>query len=76
MKEMLGGLNGVFSAGLKNSGGRSLHHAQIGGMKVTGGETADSYEAVHPIVRTVEETGQKAIYCSKVHTTQLRGHDR
>ncbi len=73
MKEMLGTLRGVFSAGLKNSGGRSLHHAQIGGMKVTAGETASAYEAVHPIVRTVEETGQKAIYCSKVHTTHFEG---
>jgi taurine dioxygenase len=73
MKEMLGSLNGVFSAGLKNSGSRSLHHAQIGGMKVTAGETANSYKAVHPIVRTVEETGQKAIYCSKVHTTHFEG---
>src|SRR5512143_2573134 len=45
----------------------------FGAMKVTAGETADTYEAVHPIVRTVEETGQKAIYCSKVHTTHFEG---
>ena len=37
------------------------------------GETADSYEAVHPLVRTIDETGQKAIYCSKVHTTCFEG---
>ena len=42
-------------------------------MKVTAGETADTYEAVHPVVRTIEETGQKAIYCSKVHTTHFEG---
>jgi taurine dioxygenase len=73
MKEIVGSLKGIFSAGLKSSGGRSAHHAQIGGMKVTAGETASSYEATHPIVRTVEETGQKAIYCSKVHTTRFEG---
>jgi len=73
MKDLLGSLNGVFSAGLKNSGGRSLHHAEIGGMKVTAGETADTYQAVHPIVRSIEETGQRAIYCSKVHTTHFEG---
>lgn len=73
MKELLGSLKGVFSAGLKNSGGRPAHHAQIGGMKVTASETANAYEATHPVVRTVEETGQKAIYCSKVHTTHFEG---
>jgi alpha-ketoglutarate-dependent taurine dioxygenase len=73
MQEMLGTLKGVFSAALKQSGGRKTHHAQIGGMKITGTEDADSYEAVHPIVRTVEETGQKAIYCSRGHTTHFEG---
>lgn len=73
MQATLGTLNGVFSAGLKSSGGRSAHHARIGGMKVTAGDTANAYEAVHPIVRTVAETGQKAIYCSKVHTTHFEG---
>ncbi len=73
MKEMLGTLNGVFSAALKQSGGRKAHHAQIGGMKITATEQADSFEAVHPIVRTIEETGQKAIYCSRGHTTCFEG---
>ena len=73
MKQMLAPLKAVFSGGLKNSGGRSARHAQISGMKVTAGETADSYEAMHPVVRTIDETGQKALYCSKVHTTQFEG---
>jgi taurine dioxygenase len=73
MKEMLGTLNGVFSGGLKNGGGRQARHSKTVGMKIINTETADSYEAVHPIVRTIEETGQKAIYCSRTHTTNFEG---
>ncbi len=73
MKEMLGSLKGVNSAGLKHLGGRKTHHAAVGGMKITGTDDADSYESVHPIVRTVEETGQKAIYCSIGHTIAFEG---
>jgi taurine dioxygenase len=28
---------------------------------------------VHPIVRTIAETGQKAIYCSRGHTIRFEG---
>jgi alpha-ketoglutarate-dependent taurine dioxygenase len=73
MKEMLGTLKGVNSAGLKHLGGRKAHHSVVGGMKITGTEDADSFEAVHPIVRTVEETGQKALYCSIGHTVSFEG---
>jgi taurine dioxygenase len=45
----------------------------VGGMKITGTEDADSFEAVHPIVRTIEETGQKALYCSIGHTVAFEG---
>ena len=73
MKEMLGTLKGVNSAGLKHVGGRKAHHAVIGGMSITGTEDADTFEAVHPIVRTIAETGQKALYCSRGHTTHFEG---
>ena len=73
MKEMLGTLNGVNSAGLKHVGGRKAHHAVIGGMSITGTDDADTFEAVHPIVRTIAETGQKALYCSRGHTTHFDG---
>jgi taurine dioxygenase len=73
MKEMLATLKGVNSAGLKHLGGRKAHHSVVGGMKITGTEDADSFEAVHPIVRTVEETGQKALYCSIGHTVAFEG---
>jgi taurine dioxygenase len=73
MKKMLAPLKGVFSAGLKHAGGRKARQALNTSMKVIAGETADAYEAVHPIVRTIEETGQKAIYCSRTHTTHFEG---
>ena len=73
MKEMLRTLKGVNSAGLKHVGGRKAHHAVIGGMTITGTEDADTFEAVHPIVRTIAETGQKALYCSRGHTTHFEG---
>jgi len=73
MKQLLAPLRGVFSGGLKTSGGRQARHAKTVGMKIVNAEAADSYEAVHPVVRTVEETGQKAIYCSTVHTTHFVG---
>lgn len=73
MKEMLGTLKGVNSAGLKHLGGRKAHHSVVGGMKITGTDDADSFEAVHPIVRTIDETGQKAIYCSIGHTIAFEG---
>ncbi len=73
MQEMLGTLKGINSAALKHTGGRKAHHAVIGGMKIQGTEEAESYEAVHPIVRTIAETGQKALYCSRAHTTHFEG---
>ncbi|MCW5749376.1 MAG: TauD/TfdA family dioxygenase [Alphaproteobacteria bacterium] len=73
MKDLLGRLKGVNSAGLKHTGGRAAHHARIGGMKIQGTETADSYEAVHPVVRTCPDTGRKALYVSRAHTVRFEG---
>jgi len=73
MKDMLGRLKGVNSAGLKHSGGRAAHHKQIGGMKIQGTEAADTYEATHPIVRTCPDTGRKALYVSRSHTVCFEG---
>ncbi len=74
MKEMLGTLKGVNSAGLKHLGGRKAHHSVVGGMKITGTEDADSFEAVHPIVRTVEDRPEGALLQHRPHR-RLRGHD-
>src|SRR5437660_2904985 len=45
MREMLTGLVGVNSAGLKYGGGRSKMHSKIGGMKVHDTDSAEQYEA-------------------------------
>lgn len=73
MKAMLAPLKGVNSAGLKHLGGRKAHHSSIAGMSMTGTENAEAFEAVHPLVRTIGETGQKALYCSRGHTVRIDG---
>ncbi|HEY8068657.1 MAG TPA: TauD/TfdA family dioxygenase [Burkholderiales bacterium] len=73
MKKTLEGLVGVNSAELKHAGGRTSQHAKIKGMKVHGTESADQYVAEHPVVRTHPDTGRKALYASRSHTTHFRG---
>src|SRR5437762_5547081 len=72
MRQVVDGLVGVNSAGLKHGGGRSKMHAKIGGMKVHDTEKAEEYEAEHPAVRTHPETGEKALYVSRSHTIRFR----
>ena len=72
MREMLTGLVGVNSAGLKYGGGRSKMHSKIGGMKVHDTDSAEQYEAEHPVVRTHPDTGRKALYLSRSHTIRFR----
>ena len=73
MKNMLAGIIGVNSAGLKHKrgGDRSAHHARIGHMAVQKADEAEQYEAHHPIVRTHPETGRKALYLSSLHTIRF-----
>ena len=73
MREMLTGLVGVNSAGLKYGGGRSKMHSKIGGMKVHDTDSAEQHEAEHPVVRTHPDTGRKALYASRSHTTHFKG---
>ena len=73
MKNLVGGLVGVNSAGLKLGGGRRKMHSTIGGMKVHDTENADQYEAEHPVVRTHPDTGRKALYVSRSHTIRFKG---
>ena len=73
MKKALHGLVGVNSAELKRSGGRSVQHSKIKGMKVHDTEKANQYIAEHPVVRTHPETGRKALYASLSHTTHFKG---
>ena len=73
MKMILGRLTGVNSAELKYGGGRSVLHAKIGGMKIHDTDRADAYVAEHPVVRTHPDTGRKALYLSRSHTTHFKG---
>ena len=42
-------------------------------MKVHDTESAAGYIAEHPVARTHPETGRKAIYASRSHTTHFKG---
>jgi taurine dioxygenase len=74
MRALVDKLVGVNSASLKVTGGRRKLHApaNVGGMKIHDTETADQYEAEHPVVRTHPQTGRKALYLSRSHTIRFR----
>jgi taurine dioxygenase len=72
MRKVVDTLVGVNSAGLKHGGGRHAMHKTISKMKVHDTDTADQYEAEHPVARTHPETGRKALYCSRSHTIRFR----
>ena len=72
MRRMVDDLTGVFSAGLKLGGGRTALHKNIGSMKVHGTDSADEYEAEHPVARTHPESGRKALYLSRGHTVRFK----
>lgn len=73
LRRTLCGLVGVNSAELKAGGGRVQLHAKNKGMKIQDSETAADYVAEHPAVRTHPETGRKALYVSRSHTTHFKG---
>ena len=73
MRKVLEPLVGVNSAELKYGGGRSAMHRKIGGMKVHDTDSADQYVSEHPVVRTHPDTGRKALYASRSHTTHFKG---
>ena len=72
MRQMVDGLVGVNSAALKNGGGRTAMHKNIGSMKVHDTDSADQYESQHPVARTHPETGKKALYVSHGHTIRFK----
>ena len=73
MRKVLDKLIGVNSAELKYGGGRTAMHKQIGGMKVHDTDSAAQYQSEHPVARTHPETGRKALYASRSHTTHFKG---
>ena len=73
LRKTLDGLTGVNSAELKFAGGRTALHGKISNMKVHDTDTAKDYVAEHPVVRTHPDTGRKALYLSRGHTTHFKG---
>jgi taurine dioxygenase len=74
MRAMVDKLVGVNSASLKVTGGRRKMHsaANVSAMKIHDTESAESYEAEHPVVRTHPQTGRKALYVSRSHTIRFK----
>ena len=73
MRKVVDTLIGVNSAELKYAGGRTVQHAKIKAMKVHDTESADQYLSEHPVARSHPETGRKALYASRSHTTHFKG---
>ena len=73
MRKVVDGLVGVNSAELKYAGGRTAQHGKLKAMKVHDTESADQYISEHPVARTHPETGRKAVYASRSHTTHFKG---
>ncbi len=73
MKKTVDALIGVNSAELKYAGGRTAQHGKIKAMKIHDTESADQYLSEHPLARTHPETGRKALYASRSHTTHIKG---
>ena len=73
MRKLVDTLTGVNSAELKYSGGRTARHGNITAMKIHDTESADQYLSEHPVARTHPETGRKALYASRSHTTHFKG---
>ena len=73
MRKVVDGLVGVNSAELKYAGGRTAQHGKLKTMKVHDTESAGEYLSEHPVARTHPETGRKALYASRSHTTHFKG---
>ena len=73
MRKVVDTLVGVNSAELKYAGGRTAQHGKIKAMKIHDTESADQYLSEHPVARTHPETGRKALYASRSHTTHFKG---
>ena len=74
MKKMLEDVVGVCNGGMKtrHAGGRAARFSQVS-VASQNVDSADAYEAKHPIVRTHPETGRKSLYVSALHTIRFDG---
>lgn len=71
MKAMLQGLRGVNDSNALYGGSRAAAMAKLDGMAKNNVEQAQGYVSEHPVVRTHPQTGEKALYLSRVHTTRF-----
>ncbi|MBT6093526.1 MAG: taurine dioxygenase [Rhodospirillaceae bacterium] len=73
MKAMLDGLHAVNSSAQKRLGGRANKMKALSAMKDTYVKESEPIEAVHPVVRTHPETGEKALYVNRSHSVHFDG---
>ena len=79
LKETLDGLTAIHSAadtyGTKNSGTVKRQQAGSKSMKIRVGEDAEE-TVEHPVVRTIPETGRKALFVNRTYTKHFKGWTR
>ncbi len=79
LKEMLDGMTAIHSAGdtygTRNSG--AMRRKEFGGksMTIRYGDDADA-EMEHPVIRTIPETGRKALFVNRTYTKYFKGWSR
>ena len=71
LKEFLRGLRAVNSSAMADVS--KTREDRIADANEAGHTSAESYEAVHPVVRTHPETGRQALYVNVAHTARFEG---
>lgn len=72
MKALLDGVIGVYDSDYGYGGSRRSALSNLELMNDRYDETSESYLSEHPVIRTHPQTGRKAIYVSKGHTSHFK----
>ncbi len=72
MKELLDGVIGVYDSDHGYGGSRRQALGKLELMNDRYDESSESFLSEHPVIRTHPETGRKAIYVSKGHTSHFK----
>jgi taurine dioxygenase len=78
MKETLDGLTAIHSASDtygKNSGGAKRNQAGSKSMQIRVGDDAEE-TVEHPVIRTIPESGRKALFVNRTYTKSFKGWSR